>query len=485
MSLDPILARIREQHPSAALSADSRRVTNGDLFLAFPGGVHDGRHYIGAAVRSGAAAVLWEPAGFAWPADVAVPNLPLPDLRARAAGLAAAWYGQPSQRMWMIGVTGTNGKTSVTHWLAQALSGAGRPTAMLGTLGNGFPGALDPASHTTPDAVSLHGLLAGYLRAGAWGTAMEVSSHGLDQGRVQEMHFDVALLTNLSRDHLDYHGDMECYAQAKAKLFGWPGLKWAVLNDDDDFGLALHNQLRGCDLELLGYGLRGGEVRGSGLRLSARGLSMAVHTPWGASEIESPLLGEFNAYNLLAALAALLASDLPLDEALAQLSRVGPVCGRMQAVPGGPQDPTVVVDYAHTPDALEKTLLALRPLTHGRLTCVFGAGGGRDRGKRPLMGSVAEALADRVIVTSDNPRGEEPAVIIADILAGMAPGQTALSDRAEAIRMAIAEADTHDVVLIAGKGHEDYQEVHGVRQPFSDVETARAALAQRNDHADA
>jgi UDP-N-acetylmuramoyl-L-alanyl-D-glutamate--2,6-diaminopimelate ligase len=482
--LASLLARIRAASPAgAAMTADSRRVAPGDVFLAFPGDIHDGRHYILQAIAAGASIVLWEAQGHAWPADRAVANLPLPGLRGLAPQLAAAWYGEPSRQLWMIGVTGTNGKTSISHWLAHALTEAGQRTAILGTLGNGFPGALDPASHTTPDCVTLQSLLARYRREQAWGAAMEVSSHGLDQGRVAGTHFDVAVLTNLSRDHLDYHGDMACYAQAKAKLFGWPGLKWAVLNVDDEFGQSLHARLRGSDVRCLTYGFGAGDVIGSGLRLSAQGLRMAVATPWGASEIESPLLGEFNAYNLLATLATLLASGLPLPEAADLAGRARPVAGRMQTVAGGPRDPTVVVDYAHTPDALEKTLLALRTLTRGRLWCVFGAGGGRDHGKRPLMGGIAAALADHVIVTSDNPRNEDPAQIIAEILAGMPPGQNAIADRAEAIRAAIREARAEDVVLVAGKGHEDYQEAHGVRQYFSDSAVAEAALLERSGHA--
>lgn len=479
-----LLDWLRAHCPSSAgLSADSRRIRPGDVFLAFPGDVHDGRHYIPQAIAAGAAAVLWEAEGHRWPPETGLPNLPVRGLRAQAAELAARWYDEPSRALWMTGVTGTNGKTSVTHWLAQGLTAAGRPSAILGTLGNGLCGALTPASHTTPDCVQLQRLLAEYRAAGAKAAVMEVSSHALDQGRVTGVHFDVAVLTNLSRDHLDYHGDMESYAQAKARLFGWPGLKWAVLNLDDEFGRALYQRLEGTAVQRLGYGFQGGEVLGSALRLDAQGIRMTVATPWGRGEVASPILGEFNAYNLLAVLGGLLASGVGLEDALRQLSRLRPVAGRMQTLSLGADGPTVVVDYAHTPDALEKTLKALRPLTVGRLWCVFGAGGGRDRGKRPLMGGIASALADAVVVTSDNPRNEEPAGIIADILAGMPPGQTAISDRAAAIRHAINGAGSEDVVLIAGKGHEDYQEIHGVRQPFSDLEVARAALEERSRHA--
>ncbi len=463
----------------AGLSADSREIIPGDVFLAFPGGVHDGRHYIPQALSAGAAAVLWEAEGYRWPSEWGQPNLPVAGLRALVPELAARWYGEPSRALWVTGITGTNGKTSVAHWLAQALTALGRRSAVLGTLGNGFPGALTPARHTTPDCVRLQRLLAAYRAAGAQAAVMEVSSHALDQGRVQGVHFDVAVLTNLSRDHLDYHGDMQSYAQAKAKLFGWPDLKWAVLNLDDELGQGLHARLAGSRVERLGYGLADGEIRGRILGLDATGLRLAVSTPWGRGEVASPLLGEFNAYNLLAVLGGLLAAGVGLEDALEALARLGPVPGRLQTLAGGGDAPTVVVDYAHTPDALEKTLKALRPVTRGRLWCVFGAGGGRDRGKRPLMGAVASALADQVVVTSDNPRHEDPAAILADILAGMPPGQTAILDRAEAIRHAVQGAQTGDVVLIAGKGHEDYQEVQGVRLPFSDLEVARAALAKK------
>lgn len=480
-----LVQTLRAACPAARrLTADSRGVDRESLFLAFPGRAHDGRHFIPAALAAGAAGVIWEPEGFAWSADWPGYQLALPGLREAAAGLAAAWYGDPSRDLDMIGITGTNGKTSISHWLAQVLGEAGRPTACIGTLGNGLPGSLAPTGHTTPDAVSLQGLLAGYRDAGIRGVAMEVSSHALDQGRVAGTRFDVAVLTNLSRDHLDYHGDMESYAQAKARLFGWPGLKWAVLNCDDDFGRALRGRLTGTDVRVLSYGLHPGgkreiEVRGEDLRLTARGLGMTVTTPWGSRTLESGLLGEFNAYNLLAALAALLAEGLDLDAAVAGLGRVRAVPGRMQALEGVAGAPTVVIDYAHTPDALEQTLKALRPLAAGRLICVFGAGGGRDKGKRPLMGAVAAALADRCIVTSDNPRNEDPAHILADILAGMPPGQTSLVDRAEAIRLAVREAAAGDLVLVAGKGHEDYQEINGVRHPFSDPAVARAALNGR------
>ncbi len=483
MEVAALIAKLRQLPASARLTADSRKVCPGDVFLAMPGAIHDGRAHLAAAVAAGATAVLWEPEGFAWPTELAVANFPVPDLKARAAAIAAAWWHDPSQLLWMTGITGTNGKTSCSHWLAEAFGRLNRKTAVIGTLGNGFPGELQGASHTTPDAVTLQGLLAGYLHAGAAGVAMEVSSHALDQGRVEAVAFDVAVLTNISRDHLDYHGDMAAYAHAKTKLFDWPSLKWAVLNLEDDLGRRLYDDLAGRDVHRLSYGLGIGEIRGHALRLSAEGLTLKVDTPWGHGELLTSLIGRFNAENLLACLGVLLASNVSLTDALAVLERTRTVEGRMQRL-GGSGRPTVIVDYAHTPDALEKTLATLRDLTPGQLVCVFGCGGGRDKGKRPLMGAAAARLADRVVITSDNPRNEAPEDIVADILAGMPAGQTVELDRATAIRAAIAGAGPQDVVLIAGKGHEDYQEIQGERYPFSDLAQAEQALKEA-DHASA
>ncbi len=463
----------------AAIAADSRRVEPGSLFLAYPGERADGRRHIGEAIARGAVAVLWEGAGFTWDDAWRVPHLAVAGLREQAGCIAAEFYGHPAEGLWSIGITGTNGKTSCSHWLAAALARLGRRTALVGTLGNGFPGALAPSHNTTPDAVLLHGLLADYRRQGAVCLAMEVSSHGLSQGRVNGMRFDVAVFTNLSRDHLDYHGDMEAYGRAKRLLFDWPGLRHAVINADDAFGARLLGALSRDGLELHGYGLQAGGIRGRNLRLDDAGLAMDVSLPGGDIRVEAPhLLGRFNAYNLLAVLAALLASGIAPEDAAHVLRTVEPVAGRMQRLGGGAA-PLVVIDYAHTPDALEKVLLALREQTRGRLVCVFGCGGNRDKGKRPLMGEVASALADEVIVTSDNPRHEEPLAIIDDILAGMRGNYRVEADRAAAIREAIIGVGPGDVVLIAGKGHEDYQEIGNRRLPFSDPEVARRALEGR------
>ncbi|MEZ0273161.1 MAG: UDP-N-acetylmuramoyl-L-alanyl-D-glutamate--2,6-diaminopimelate ligase [Methylophilaceae bacterium] len=457
------------------ITADSRKVETGSLFLAYPGEHTDGRKFIAQAISQGAGAVLWERAGFDWNPQWQVPNIAVDGLRTEAGFIADAFYDHPSQNLWMIGVTGTNGKNSCSHWLAQALTALGRNTAAIGTLGNGFPGALSTAINTTPDPILLHGMLMDYRKQGASVVAMEVSSHGLDQGRVNGVHFDVAVFTNLSRDHLDYHGDMATYAAAKKKLFDWPELACSVLNSDDGVGREIAEELRSQGRQVLTYGLESGDVRGSQLQLNEQGLTMQVDTPFGSATLQASLLGRFNAYNLLAVLATLLVSDVSLAQAINALAQVESVAGRMQQLGGGKQ-PLAVIDYAHTPDALEKVLVALREQTKGRLICVFGCGGNRDKGKRPLMGEITSRLADQVVVTSDNPRNEDPAVIIAAVVAGMRGNYRIEQDRAAAIALAVNTAQPGDIVLVAGKGHEDYQEIAGVKHPFSDLQVVRQAL---------
>ena len=461
------------------MSADSRRVLPGEVFLAFPGERSDGRAFIGQAIAAGAAAVLYEPQGFAWQPHWTRPHAPVPGLRARAAALAAEAFGHPGQALRVTGVTGTNGKTSCTHWIAQSLGRLGTPCAVIGTLGNGFPGALEPAAHTTPDAVSLQGCLRRLADAGARAVAMEVSSHGLDQGRVAGVQFHTALFTNLTRDHLDYHGSMAAYGAAKAKLFDWPGLANAVINLDDAFGRALVQGIDRNRTRVLGYGVGRGDIAAHAVDLSTRGLSLDIRTPWGAARLHSRLLGGFNVSNLLGSLGALLAAEVSLDAAVAALREVESVPGRMQMV-RVPGRPLVVVDYAHTPDALEKVLETLRELVGhdpgARLLCVFGCGGDRDPGKRPVMGEIATRLADLAIVTSDNPRSEDPRAIIGEVIAGAHANHAVEPDRAAAIARAVREAGPRDVVLVAGKGHERTQEIAGARHPFDDVAVARAAL---------
>jgi len=466
--------------PVTRLTTDSRRVQPGDVFVAMPGERVDGRSFIPRAIAAGAAAVVWDAHAFRWDPVWRVPNLAVPDLRERLGFIAADVYGDPSRRMWIAGVTGTNGKTSCSHWIAQSLTRLGRRTAVLGTLGSGFPGELSPGSHTTPDAASVHGRMAELLSGGAMGLVMEVSSHGLEQGRVNGVRFAAALFTNLSRDHLDYHGSMEQYGAAKARLFRWTGLQHAVINLDDGFGLQLAASLDRSRIDVLGYGLGKGEICGRKLHLSKGGLTLEIQTPWGAGVVRSQLLGGYNAANLLGVLGTLLAAGVKLADATGALEQIEPVPGRLQMVRRG-GSPLVVIDYAHTPDALQQVLETLRGVLggQGRLICVFGCGGERDAGKRPLMGEVATRLADQVFVTSDNPRGEDPRAIIEQIIARAHPNYRVEADRATAIYLAVREARTEDVVLIAGKGHETYQEIAGQRVPFSDAEVAASVLEER------
>jgi UDP-N-acetylmuramoyl-L-alanyl-D-glutamate--2,6-diaminopimelate ligase len=477
------------------LVSDSRLVVPGDTFVAYPGEVSDGRQFIPQAIERGASSVLWERHRFAWRRAWSVRNAPVENLKKHAGAVASAVYGRPSSRLWMIGVTGTNGKTSCSHWVAQSLTRLQRKCGVVGTLGSGWPGKLEPLGNTTPDAVWLQGRLRDFLRQRARAVSMEVSSHGLAQERVSAVEFDVALFTNLTRDHLDYHRTMRSYRAAKARLFRFPGLKYAVLNLDDGFGAELVETTQRSGVQALGYGftrtlppaLRGRRIPrlvGTNLSMSADGLAFDVVTPWGRSSIESRLVGRFNAANLLGTLGVLLASDNGLEDSIAALQKVAPVPGRTERYGGG-RRPLVVVDYAHTPDALENVLRALRDLMPasggraGRLVCVFGCGGDRDRGKRPLMGRIATALADDVIVTSDNPRTEDPDAIIADILEGVTRECAVVADRTRAIERAVRTARSGDVVLVAGKGHEQYQEIAGVKHPYSDAAVVRTTLARR------
>ncbi len=472
------------------LATDSRSVGRGDTFVAYPGSSHDGRRFIPQAIARGAGSVLWEKHDFRWNPAWRVPNLGVAQLRACAGAIASHVYDHPSTRMWMIGVTGTNGKTTCSQWIARALNGCGMRTAVIGTLGYGLRDALKPLVNTTPEAVWLHAQLADFARRSARAVCMEVSSIGLDQDRVAGVQFDVALLTNLTRDHLDYHCTLRRYQRAKARLFACESLKHAIVNLDDDFGAELAGRVRRRGLNVLGYSFGRGvrripRVLGKNLTTGAGGVRFDVKTPWGAATIKSPVIGSYNASNLLGSLATLLASDIKLTDAVAALGRLAPVPGRLQRVGGG-RLPLAVIDYAHTPDALEQVLRALRELLAGhaarpsprstRLICVFGCGGERDRGKRSLMGAVATRFADRVVITSDNPRRENPRAIIAEIQQGARGDYLIEPDRRRAIALALREARRGDIVLVAGKGHEAFQEVRGIRHPFSDVAVARAAL---------
>jgi len=457
------------------LQTDSRRVQPGDLFLAAPGMVADGRDFIGDAVASGACAVVYETDdGYAL-RGAPVPAFGISGLRRKIGLIADRFYGSPSRRLVVVGVTGTNGKTTCTQLLAQALDQPPKRCAVIGTLGSGFPGTLNASIHTTPDAVTVQRLMADFIAQDAAHVAMEVSSHALEQGRVNGVLFHVAVFTNLTRDHLDYHGDMTAYGLAKAKLFAHEGLKYAVINHDDDFGRRLLAGV-GAPVTSLSYGVEGGDVRAREVRPRPEGLWMRIQTPYGETELRSPLIGHFNVYNLLAVFTTLLALGVELNDAAARLARAHAPSGRAERFGGAKGLPLVVVDYAHTPDALEKILLALREHTRGKLWCVFGCGGDRDRGKRPVMGEIAERLADMVLLTDDNPRHESGDAIIAEIAGGMRASPRIIRDRRAAIKAAIQSAAAGDIVLIAGKGHEDYQQVGDERRPYSDREAVRQLM---------
>ena len=470
--------------PVRGLAVDSRRVEPGFVFFARPGRRTDGAGYAGAALRAGAAAVVF-PSGAApsrQPRFVEVDDLL--DVIGRAAD---RFHGAPTASMEVAGITGTNGKTTVAHCVAQAFRALEpeAPCAVIGTLGHGLPSALTATSLTTPDVLDVHRTLAEMHRAGLTRVAMEVSSHGIEQGRIAGVRFHVACLTNIGRDHLDYHPSADAYAAAKRRLFSWPELKAAVINADDRLGRAILESGDGPDLRL-SYGLDAPDaaVRGrleSGPRTDRNRLEVAHGN--ARAVVDSPLVGRFNTYNLLACVAILLAMDIPLERAAEGLAAAVPPPGRLQpvrAVPGEISAPAVYVDYAHTPDALEAVLSSLRNIAKGEIRIVFGCGGERDAGKRRLMGAAAARGADRLFVTSDNPRGEDPLSIIEGILAGAEGARLEVEpDRRLAIHAAISDADRDAIVLVAGKGHEAWQEIGDERHPFDDVATAREALARR------
>jgi len=484
---------------SAKVSADSRQIKSGDIFFAYPVGhgnaLRDGRQYIDAALKNGAAVVVLDPTDFEsdyldHPQCVAIKNL-----ASKAGEICAQWYGYPSQKLRMIGVTGTNGKTSITQWLATALDGVDHRTAVLGTLGTGFVGSLVQTGYTTPDAPRLQTQLHELLNAGAQQVVMEASSHALEQGRIAGVQFNCAVFTNLTQDHLDYHGNMADYAEAKAKLFSFASLEHAVINFDDAFGRELGMKLLANDkIKVWAYALsrdtlNGFEKFGQRLeRVYANDITLngvaydtkLVHEGVSEKSTHIPVVGEFNLSNTLAVWTVLLTQGLSADEASKRIAKLRPVPGRMELIPltkgNKSEGLLVIVDYAHTPDALQKTLQAIRPIAEqrkGKIWCVFGCGGDRDVGKRSKMGAVAEQLADQIIITSDNPRTEAPLEIINMIRAGMtqdASNIQMIADRAAAIMAAVRHADAQDIVLVAGKGHETSQEINGKKFDFSDQE---------------
>lgn len=482
------------------LALDSRRVNGDDAFIALAGAHAHGIVFAPAASARGAAVILAEkPITSARAADVAsqtgmggavskigedrlAPVVWIDGLRGRLGAVASRFFGEPSRMLTVIGVTGTNGKTSTVQLLAQALHRAGHRVATIGTLGAGLHGAIHEGERTTPDAIEVHGLLADFRDAGASHVAMEVSSHALEQGRVNAVAFDLAVFTNLTRDHLDYHGTMLAYGIAKQRLFAWPQLAAAVINVDDAFGRTLADTIP-AGVALLRYGVENdaADVVASTIETGPGGQKFLLATPWGTGEVATRLLGRFNVSNLLAVAACLGQLGVPFATIRTALPALDPVPGRMSRLGGAGAQPLVVVDYAHTPDALEQALTSLRAHCSGRLVCVFGCGGERDVGKRPEMGAIAERLADRIIITDDNPRGEDGDAIVEHILVGLErPQSTTIErDRASAIAHAIERAHPGDIVLIAGKGHESYQEVAGAKRPFDDLAIARRALEQR------
>jgi UDP-N-acetylmuramoyl-L-alanyl-D-glutamate--2,6-diaminopimelate ligase len=491
-ALDPLTPAAR-QMALTDITLDSRQVQPGGAFLACRGARHHGLEFAAEVAQRGAAAIFYETAG-----DGALPGLatppssslansqivlaPVPDLSAQASRIAGRFFGEPSRALDVIGITGTNGKTTCAWLLSQALESCGLRSAYLGTLGSAVAGQLVPGELTTPDAVTAQRELARFRAAGAGSAAVEVSSHALAQHRVDGLRFDAAVFTNLTRDHLDFHGDMERYGAAKARLFGFEGIRHRIFNVDDPFGAQL--AARPAWAGRIACTRRAGPVEGSGPVLRARdlqlgrgGMRFALESSFGAAAVETPLIGSFNVDNVLAVIAVLLARGIAMSRALDSLARLSPPSGRLECFTA-PGEPLVVVDYAHTPDALAKALEVVRAHCSGRLVCVFGCGGDRDAGKRPEMGAVAARFADRIVLTDDNPRSEDPADIVMQIRAGTESRPVeVIHDRAAAILRAIAQCGPGDAVLVAGKGHEAHQQVGRERRPFSDQRVVREALA--------
>jgi len=494
---------IDEQCQVSGISLDSRDINEGFLFIACQGTQQHGLAYAKEALAAGAVAIVYEKsltqqdeisAYLNALQSSGIPLVGVDELSVKTGFIADRFYARPSQSLSVVGITGTNGKTSCSHYLAELLSMTHK-TAVMGTLGNGFCGDLHATDNTTVDAVTVHHFMANMLQQEASDIVMEVSSHGLDQGRVNGVQFTTAIFTNLSRDHLDYHKDMLNYGNSKKKLFSMSGLRYAVINADDDVGREILETLPDT-VQSIAYGLSDamnadaavlrcslmhlGCVQGSNLRFSSNGLSMHVSSPWGDATVESPLLGRFNAENILAVLAAALLNGMRLSDAVEGIKNLTSVPGRMQRVLGSNTQPIVIVDYAHTPDALQQLIESARSHCDKQIWCVFGCGGDRDTGKRPLMGVVANTFADKIVLTDDNPRSESSEQIIEQIRSEISDKSklTILPDRAEAIAYAITHAGLGDMVLIAGKGHEDYQLIADKKLPFNDVVMAEKVLLE-------
>ncbi|MDD7804057.1 MAG: UDP-N-acetylmuramoyl-L-alanyl-D-glutamate--2,6-diaminopimelate ligase [Endozoicomonas sp. (ex Botrylloides leachii)] len=483
MCITPIVV----DRPILGLSIDSRKLVNGDLFLAVPGVDGDGRRFMRQACQKGAAAIVAEAKDcqdyLTDCSDITVPLVLVDNLKNKLGHLASDYYRTTdTEPVSIIGVTGTNGKTSCCWIISQLLTGLGKPCALLGTLGKGIPNSIESTLNTTPDVLSVHQFIADLSTQGCFSLAMEVSSHGLEQGRVDGVPFDVGIFTNLSRDHLDSYQSMDEYAKAKSLLFSDMSLKHAVINEDDTYG-SLMKAACSKSLDVLTFSEKNtsADVYSERVRLLNDGLTAIIHTPWGQYDVRVPLMGRFNLENLLAVIATLGIQEYDLHKITSLLPSLTAVPGRMQRF-GGKGKPTVFVDYAHTPSALNSVLVALREHGVKKLICVFGCGGDRDKGKRPLMTMAALGGADTVVLTSDNPRSEAPETIIANAMEGIEGSDkqriTTIIHREDAIVQTILSSDADDVVVIAGKGHETYQEINGVRHAFDDGNYVREALKQ-------
>ena len=481
MSLQTLLEGWCETVPDVVIDGiglDSRRVREGQAFIAVAGASTHGIAHAAQAQARGASVVIHD--GLAPLPELGIPSVVVADLGKHLSSLGARFFHSPSQHLTIAGVTGTNGKTSTAHYIAQSWQRTSGDAGIIGTIGYGPLHALKAADMTTPDPISLQAMLSGCLDQSLEKVAMEVSSHALDQGRCDDVAFDVAVFTNLSRDHLDYHGTMEAYAAAKRRLFFECHPRFAVINHDDPEGKYLVQNISN-GTEVFSYGTNGSsELRGSVLQMDSSGMTLSLASPWGGGEVRTGLLGAFNVSNLLAAAGTLALLGMPWAQVMHQIVIMKAMPARKNCIGGEPDQPVVVVDYAHTPDALRQALTALRSHLHGRLVCVFGCGGDRDSGKRPMMARVAESLADRIVLTSDNPRDEDPRVIFSEMMAGLEnPGQAqVVEDRASAIRTAVLESNSGDIVLVAGKGHEAWQELKGKKVPFSDEAAVHAALGE-------
>lgn len=456
---------------------DSRLIQPGDLFVAYPGSAADGRLFIAKAVSAGAVAVVYEPANF--PIDgvlpTSIPCIAVPDLATKLAYIAKAFYDNPENSLTITGITGTNGKTTIAYQLAQAHHLLGQGAAYIGTIGQGNVNELQPLDNTTPDSLRLQKLLHQYKEQGLKQVCMEVSSHALAQHRVDALTFKQAIFTNLTLDHLDYHHNMENYAAAKAILFSGESLQWAIINQDDEYQQVMAAALK-PHVKKLTYGLREDcDVKAVNWRMDINGTEIDVHSPWGQHHLRIKALGAFNIYNSLAVFSSLLASGYAPEKVVAVMSQLKAAPGRLEIVASAPY---VLVDYAHTPDALENALVTLGQIKKGRLWVVFGCGGDRDKSKRPMMGKIASLNADKIIITSDNPRTEDPQTIIEEIIHGITPAAHVMQfvNREEAIAYALENANIDDIILIAGKGHEAYQQIGRVKHAFSDQEVVQRLM---------